>query len=117
MKKLDYIKDDRGYILNLLEGVNIQGVSLIFSKKGSIRSNHYHKEDFHYLFVCQGKMKYYERDLDNKTTIIKVYTAGDMVLTEPMKVHKTVFLEDTFLLCLSKLPKDEARHDMVPEEF
>lgn len=112
--------DSRGVIQNILEGVPIEGVALIISAAGTERSNHYHKEDFHYLFVISGRMQYYERDIEEvftgSPTIIE---QGQMVFTPPMKVHKTVFMQDTILLSLSKRARSNDLHeeDVVRMEF
>lgn len=112
--------DDRGSIQNLLN-TPINGSAIIISKKGSIRSNHWHKEDWHYLYVMSGSMEYYERDVgtlnDSQPPII--VTAGQMVFTPPNKVHKTVFLQDTVLLSFSKRNRDHDSHeeDLVREEY
>src|ERR1700675_3073177 len=84
--------DERGAIQNLLN-TSINGAAILTSKKGSIRSNHYHREDFHYLYIISGSMEYYERDL-NEEFVGKplIINAGEMVFTPPLKVHKTVFL-------------------------
>ncbi len=113
--------DDRGFIQNLLN-TPINGVAIITSKAGSIRSNHYHKTDWHYLYVLSGSMEYYERPLDPKEdyygdpVIIK---AGQMVFTPPNVIHKTVFLQDTVLLSFSKRNRDHNSHeeDVVREEY
>lgn len=110
--------DERGEITNILSGELIQGVSLIFSKKGSIRSNHYHAKDVHWLHVISGEMMYEEQMLplnknEKKTFIIG---KGSMIKTSPMVAHRTTFTEDTVLLCLSTLPKDHD-HDMIKVEF
>lgn len=111
--------DDRGMIQNLLN-CNINGAAIITSKKGSERSNHYHKDDFHYLYVVMGSMEYYERGLDEKFVgkplVVK---AGQMVFTPPMKVHKTIFLENTTLISFSKRNRDHTSHesDVIREEF
>jgi len=111
--------DERGFIQNLLNAP-VNGAAIITSKAGSIRSNHYHKEDFHYLYVVSGSMEYYERGLDEKFVgeplIIK---AGQMVFTPPMKIHKTVFLEDSVLVSLSKRNRDHDSHesDLIRAEF
>ena len=111
--------DERGYIQNLINSP-INGAAIITSKKGSERSNHYHKEDFHYLYVLSGLMEYYERNIDKafsgKPLIIE---AGQMVFTPPMKVHKTIFLQDTVLISLSKRNRDHDSHeeDVVRVQF
>ena len=53
-------EDQRGVIQNLVNA-SINGVAIITSKKGTIRSDHWHREDFHYLYVVSGKMRYLEQ--------------------------------------------------------
>lgn len=112
--------DDRGVIQNLLNSP-INGAAIITSKKGSIRSNHMHQEDFHYLYVMSGSLHYYERDLkqDGSTISPVLYVAGQMIFTPPFKVHKVVFLEDSILISLSKRNRDHLSHeeDLIRVEF
>jgi oxalate decarboxylase/phosphoglucose isomerase-like protein (cupin superfamily) len=111
-----------GVIQNLLLSP-ITSVAIITSKAGSVRSNHWHHENWHYLFVISGSMEYYERSVDtspekaNREPI--VVKAGEMVFTRPYYVHRTVFLEDTVLISLGHGIKDHEHHeaDLVREEF
>ena len=111
--------NDAGVIQNLLN-TPINGAAIITSKKGSVRSNHYHKEDFHYLYIVSGSMEYYERGVNEEFTgkpfIVK---AGEMVFTQPMKIHKTIFLEDCVMISLSKRNRDHDSHesDVIRVEF
>jgi quercetin dioxygenase-like cupin family protein len=111
--------DVRGIIQNLVN-TSINGAAIITSKKGTIRSNHYHTEDFHYLYIISGSMEYYERDI-NEDFIGKplIVRAGEMVFTPPMKVHKTVFIEDCTMISLSKRNRDHNSHeeDLVRVKF
>jgi quercetin dioxygenase-like cupin family protein len=113
-------KDERGIIQNIINA-KLNGVAIITSKAGTIRSNHYHKNDFHYLYVISGKLEYYERDLneDGSKMVPKLYTTGSLFFTPPNKVHKTVFIEDTVLLSMSKRNRDHNSHeeDLIREEF
>ena len=61
-------KDERGSILSIADA-KISNVSIISCNKGSIRSNHYHLKDFHYMFVLEGEIDYFFKDL--KTDKIK----------------------------------------------
>ena len=111
--------DDRGYIQNLLNSP-VNGAAIIFSKEGTERSNHWHKEDWHYLYVVSGKMEYFERGLDEQFTgVSTMVNPGEMVFTPPNKVHKTVFLLDTVLVSLSKRNRDHSSHeeDVVRVKF
>lgn len=114
----DIFKDDRGEIINLLF-TPINSVAIITSKAGTVRSNHYHKSDFHYLYVLSGKMEYYERDLEEINHKMVAVGPGEMVFTPPNKVHKTVFLEDTVLLSCAKNIRDHQHHeeDVIRLEF
>lgn len=103
--------DDRGSIQNLLNA-SINGAAIITSKAGTIRSNHWHREDFHYLYVMSGSMKYYERDVDcEEWQQIFIVKSGEMVFTPPRKIHRTVFLEDSILISLSKRNRDHNSHE------
>lgn len=113
--------DDRGSIQNLLN-TNINGAAIITSKAGSVRSNHWHKEDWHYLYVMSGSMEYYERpvDLSRDDSVLPIIVkAGEMVFTPPHVVHKTVFLQDTILLSFSRRNRDHVSHeeDVIRQEF
>ena len=44
--------DDRGAIQSLVN-FPMKNLSLISSKKGAVRSNHYHLTDWHYMYVYQ----------------------------------------------------------------
>ena len=113
-------EDARGTIQNLLL-TPITSVAIITSKAGSVRSNHWHRTDWHYLYVMSGSMEYYERDLNQDGSQIQptIVKAGEMVFTGPLKVHKTVFLEDTVLLSFAKNIRDHQHHeeDVVRVEF
>ena len=60
--------DERGAITKLLDDgkTSIKSVLLITCKKGSIRANHYHRKDSHYVYMLSGKMEYTEQSLIDK---------------------------------------------------
>lgn len=117
----DYFEDERGKIQNLLfmnEGV--KSVAIITSKAGTERSNHWHRTDWHFLYVLSGEMTYYERHLDiNLPQIVLTVKEGEMVFTPPRRVHKTFFTKDTVLLSCAKNVRSYKKHeqDMVTEIF
>ena len=103
--------DNRGYI-QLLVNIPTHNVSLIESRKDTVRSNHYHTEDWHYIYVISGSFDYYFRTHDSGDEISHfVAKAGDMVWTPPMEDHSTVFAEDTLILALSLLPRDQEAYE------
>ena len=58
-----------GEIKNLLLQ-KFTSVAIITSKAGSIRANHYHKTDWHYAYVLQGKIEYFWRKKSVKKEIL-----------------------------------------------
>lgn len=103
--------DARGFIQSLVN-FPMKNLSLIVSKKGTVRSNHYHLTDWHYMYVLSGSFDYYYRpsETDQKPSIVRV-KAGEMVFTPPMEDHATVFLEDTELLAMSRNPRDQEAYE------
>ena len=103
--------DDRGFIQSLVN-FPMKNLSLIVSKKGTVRSNHYHLTDWHYMYVLSGSFDYYFRpsETDQTPTVVRV-KAGEMVFTPPMEDHATVFLEDTQLLAMSRNPRDQEAYE------
>ena len=103
--------DDRGSIQSLVN-FPMKNISLISSKKGSVRSNHYHLTDWHYMYVLSGSFDYYYRPTNSneelKCTRVK---AGEMIFTPPMEDHATIFLEDCKLLAMSRNPRDQKAYE------
>jgi dTDP-4-dehydrorhamnose 3,5-epimerase-like enzyme len=103
--------DDRGFI-QCLVNLPTRNISLIFSEKGSVRSNHYHKADWHYMYILSGSMDYYYRPNEGTGEIKKVILKkGDMVFTPPMEAHTTFFPENTHFLAISRNPRDQKAYE------
>jgi quercetin dioxygenase-like cupin family protein len=114
-------EDDRGMIQNLIESAGVNAVAIIHSKAGSKRSNHYHLESDHYLYIVSGSLLYYER-LPNESSanIAPTFvTAGEIIFTPPGVVHLTEFLSDTVMISIGSNPRSHHHHenDLVREEF
>jgi dTDP-4-dehydrorhamnose 3,5-epimerase-like enzyme len=103
--------DDRGSIQSLVN-FPMKNISLISSKKGVVRSNHYHLTDWHYMYVLFGSFDYYYRPTNSseKLKVVRV-KAGELIFTPPMEDHATVFLEDCDLLAMSRNPRDQEAYE------
>jgi dTDP-4-dehydrorhamnose 3,5-epimerase-like enzyme len=97
---------------------DLHHLAIIKSKKGTVRSNHYHRNFGHFLYVLSGSFVLEERDLTGRDRTSRTLTEGQIVFTSPCFVHKTTFLEDTVLLSLSEQSseKDYAA-DTIKEKF
>jgi oxalate decarboxylase/phosphoglucose isomerase-like protein (cupin superfamily) len=103
--------DSRGRIQSIVN-FPMKNISLITSRKGSVRSNHYHVTDWHYMYVLRGSFDYYYRPTGSsgEPKVVRV-DAGEMIFTPPMEDHATVFLADTELLVASRNPRDQASYE------
>ena len=50
--------DERGFIQPLCD-LEMKSASLLYSKKNTWRANHYHKSDWHFIYVLKGSFEYY----------------------------------------------------------
>ena len=110
--KLDPAHADARGAIQCLVNLPTKNVSLITSKKGSLRSNHYHKTDWHYMYVFSGRFEYHFRPTGSTAAPQKlILSAGQIIFTPPLEEHATVFLEDTTLIVMSKQPRDQAAYE------
>ena len=106
--------DDKGSITKLLDDgkTNIKSVLLITSKAGSVRSNHYHKKDAHWIYMISGSMEYYEKPARDRSETKKVIVnAGDIIYTPPMAIHATKFLENSVFIALSIKSRNQKAYE------
>ena len=118
IKNIERSKDNRGGILSIVDD-KISNVSLITCNKGSIRSNHYHLKDFHYMYVLEGEIDYFFKPLNSdKVSYLKV-KQGDNIFTPPNEIHATFFPVKTTLIVSSLHPRDQKTYekDTVRVEF
>ena len=107
--KPDFI-DDRGAITRILD-IPIRSILLITCKKGSIRSNHYHKKDSHWCYILSGKAEWYQKPVSGEKIEKEILNAGDMVYDPPNMIHAGRFLEDTVELAFCTEPRDQENYE------
>lgn len=102
--------DERGLILNLAGGI-LGDVSVISSKKNSVRANHYHKKDWHLCYILSGNAEYFWSDVTNQNTNKIQISAGQMLFTPTQTAHKFIFFSNTQLITISKLMRKKILYD------
>ena len=111
--------DERGYISRLMDQDEfpIRAVLYITSKKGSVRGNHYHKKDAHFVYCLSGKFRYSEKNMLSKNAKRQsvVLKPGDIILSRPSIAHSMEFIEDTVFLAFTteKRGQDKYEKDTV----
>ena len=107
----DNFKDARGVIQPLCD-LNMKSASLIFTKPNQWRANHYHKKDWHFIYVIRGKFEYYFKKTNIKENIQKkLVEQGQLLFTGPMIDHAMFYTEETEILVVSKNPRDQATYE------
>jgi oxalate decarboxylase/phosphoglucose isomerase-like protein (cupin superfamily) len=103
--------DARGSIQSLVN-LPMKNASLISSTKGALRSNHYHKTDWHFMYVMSGSFDYYYRPTGStEAPAVTKVEAGGLIFTPPMEDHATIFLEDCTMLVMSRNPRDQESYE------
>lgn len=107
--------DAQGAITRIINEpeVKIKAVLHITQKKGTIRGNHYHKKDQHWVYCASGKFRYYERDMrikNGKTTSV-VLKPGDLVLSKPHIAHAMEALEDTVFWAITTEKRQQKAYE------
>lgn len=108
-------KDERGYLLKILDK-DFSSCIEIFSKKGSIRANHYHKKDEHFCYVLKGKILFFYRNKNKGAKLnYKVMKKGDLFFTTYYQDHLAYFLKTTHFLSFSirKRSQIDYENDLV----
>ena len=116
IKKIYRSKDSRGSIISIVEE-KMNNISIIKCTAQSIRSNHFHIKNWHFMYVLQGVMEYFFEN-KNKIFFIKLKN-GDLVFTPPKELHATYFPAKTLLLVASKNKRDQKTYekDTVRKKF
>ncbi len=97
--------DARGAITKILDDGKTapRSILLITGKAGTVRANHYHKTDSHYVYLYSGKMEYFEKPVDGDASTVEstLMETGDMIYSPSMRVHAFRFIEDSVWVVLA----------------
>jgi dTDP-4-dehydrorhamnose 3,5-epimerase-like enzyme len=94
-------KDKRGTLQKIIDG-NFSSCIEVYSKKGSIRANHYHKKDKHFMYIISGELLYSYRNRKRGSKVkIKKMKKGDLFFTPAMQEHMAYYTKNTHFLAFS----------------
>jgi oxalate decarboxylase/phosphoglucose isomerase-like protein (cupin superfamily) len=102
--------DQRGGILSIVDEP-VMNVSIITCNPGAIRSNHYHRSDFHFMYVLDGEIDYFFKALGSDEVGYLKVTQGQNIFTPDNEIHATYFPVATRLIVSSKLPRDQESYE------
>jgi quercetin dioxygenase-like cupin family protein len=93
-------EDERGSITDIVEQVGFNGATIIQSKRGSVRGNHFHKKTIQHLYVLSGMMKCLAQKPE-EPVMEAIVEQGDLVSHDLLESHSFEALSDTLFLVLS----------------
>jgi len=97
-------KDRRGKIIDLLEGEDIDAVTIVTFKKGAVRGNHHHKKTTQWNYLISGKIKMISLESGSKP-VAAILKKGDFMAALPNDHHTLIALEESELLVLTRGPR------------
>ena len=85
---LELHEDDRGRIVDIFYGENINHVAVIESNREVERGNHYHNDTTQYILIIKGSLEYWYKDKCSvEPSKFVVMNEGDIVKTPPNEIH------------------------------
>jgi quercetin dioxygenase-like cupin family protein len=94
----DSFEDERGKIEDLIEGP-VDAVTRIFTHKGAVRGNHYHRHTTQYTYVLTGSLLVASGDTET------IVSSGEIFVDRPGVPHAWKALEDTDVLVFAQGPR------------
>ncbi len=98
-------EDERGIIKDILSHETIDAVTIITSKKGSVRGNHYHKDTVQYNYILEGKIELLTQKPEQPVESA-ILNTGDLAMTVTYEKHALHALEDSVILILTRGPRN-----------
>ena len=97
-------EDERGKIIDLIDGEEFVHAGIVTYQKGAIRGNHYHKKTEQVNYILKGKIRYFTKDLSKKDSKVKeaILEKGDMIIDPPFEWHSQEALEESEMLFFTK---------------
>ncbi len=96
-KKINF-KDKRGTITDIFTNSPKDHATIIFSKKGTMRGNHYHKKSTQYTFVVSGQLTHLTQKVGQKKIYKHTLKPNDLMISDPGEAHTLVATKDTIFL-------------------
>ena len=96
--------DERGEIIDVLEGTKVDSITILTILTGAVRGNHIHRKTTQYTYVVEGKCRLYARPRSGKVRS-RIVRKGDLVVSPPFEAHAFQGIEDSVLLAFCSGPR------------
>lgn len=96
--------DERGEILDVLRNEKVDYTTIITTKAGAVRGNHFHKLTFQWLYVLEGRLRVRAQE-GSKPIEEAILERGDLLVNTPLEAHAFEALQDSIMLVLTRGPR------------
>jgi quercetin dioxygenase-like cupin family protein len=96
--------DMRGEIIDLLEGEEINAVTIVTFRAGAVRGNHYHRETTQWNYVLAGRISV-ACVLPSGDRSDVVLDPGHLIVIGPDEQHAFIALEEATMAVFTKGPR------------
>jgi oxalate decarboxylase/phosphoglucose isomerase-like protein (cupin superfamily) len=97
-------EDDRGAIKDVLVREPIDAITIIRSKKGVVRGNHYHKDTTQWVYVQSGQLQSLTQK-ENELVVEQIVNPGDLIVAESWEKHTLVAIQDSEFFVFTRGPR------------
>lgn len=104
MPEFDSFVDGRGEIRDLLRHADLDAVTLITTKRGGVRGNHYHNATSQWTYIVSGSLRWVTQMPDGEPHE-DVAGPGSLILSPPKERHAMVAEEDTTMIVFTRGPR------------
>lgn len=104
-KRVVNFEDARGTITDIFVKNPKDHCTIIFTKKGAVRGNHYHKKSKQHDYIISGSFETYAKKMDEGEVTKFILSPNDLVSWEANEAHEFVALEDTVFLTFIDGPR------------
>ena len=110
IKLKNNFKDKRGSITDIFYNKNFKHVSLITSKKDTIRGNNYFKSNTQYIYNLSSNFEYVYKKFNSKKKPKKIIVKkGWVIITPPNEAHAINFKTNNKLLEFSTFTLEQKK--------
>ncbi len=109
-RKIDF-KDVRGSIMDVFVKEPYEHCVIIYSNKGAVRGNHFHKLSQQSDFMLFGKMTAYSRKQGSKKIGKVILSQNDFTTWDKGEAHEFIALEDCAFLSFVNGPRGGDKYE------
>ena len=106
-------EDERGKIIDIVDGEEFVHAGIVTFKPGAIRGNHYHKKTEQINYILKGRLRCLSKDLSKRGSNVKevVMVAGDMSVNPPLEWHAQEAIEESEMLFFTKKMRGDGEYE------